>query len=88
MNDVNIAMLTDHDLLHGGVVDLVEENRASARRWARLIELHRRRPVTDGVPNGWGPMSGREWVALETSEVWALSDRQARQQLNVALFLS
>lgn len=33
-------------------------------------------------------MRGREWVALETSEVWAVSDQHARTQLNIALFLS
>jgi hypothetical protein len=38
----NTAVLSDHDLLLGGIVDLVEENRANARRWARLVEIHRR----------------------------------------------
>lgn len=80
----NTTVLSDHDLLHGGVIDLVEENKASARRWARLVELHRRRPDTDGN----FAMRQREWVALETSEVWALNDNHARSQLNVALFLS
>lgn len=46
--EFNTAMLNDHDLLHGGIADLVIENRASARRWARLVELYRRQPDTEG----------------------------------------
>lgn len=48
MEEFNTAVLNDHDLVLGGVVDLVAENRASARRWARMVELYRRRPVTEG----------------------------------------
>ena len=33
-------------------------------------------------------MTAREWVALETSELWAVGDRHARTQLNIAMFLS
>lgn len=84
MDELNTHVLTDHDLLYGGVLDLVEENRANARRWARLVELHRRRPDTEGS----FPMAGREWVALETSEVWAVGSNHARTQLNTALFIS
>ncbi len=89
-NDFNTALLSDHDLLHGGVVDLVEENRASARKWARLVELHRRhqKKTPQPVTTGWGPMTAREWTALETSEVWATGDLHTRTQLNIALFLS
>lgn len=89
MNDFNTTVLTDHELLYGGVVDLVEESRASARRWARLVELHRRQPEPDETAaSAWGPMTARQWTALETSEVWAISDQHARTQLNIALFLS
>jgi len=76
-------MLNDHDLLHGGVQDVVIENQANARRWARLVELHRRQPDTDGDFS----MTAREWTALKASEVWATGDRHARHELNVALFL-
>lgn len=89
MDDFSTAVLNDHDLLYGGVVDLVEENRASARRWARMVEIHRRQPPPgETILPGWGPMSAREWTALEVSEVWALGDQHTRSQLNVALFLS
>lgn len=83
MSDFNTAVLNEHDLLYGGVVDLVEENRASARRWARMVELSRRRPDTTGT----FAMRGRQWAALEISEVWALNDQHVRSQLNVAVFL-
>jgi len=82
-SEFNTAVLTDHDLLRGGITDVVMENQANARRWARLVELHRRQPDTDGS----FAMSAREWTALRASEAWAISDRHARHELNVALFL-
>jgi len=39
----DLTELDDHDLLAGGVADGVTEARAGARRWARLVALHRRR---------------------------------------------
>ncbi len=94
-NSFNTAALSDHDLLLGGVLDLVEENRASGRRWARLVELHyrntarhERAPERVSVTPGWGPMTPREWTAQKTSETWAQGDQHARTQLNVALFLA
>ena len=82
-SEFNTSVLNDHDLLHGGVEDVVIENLAQARRWARLVELFRRQPATDGN----FAMTAREWVALRISEAWAISDRHARHELNVALFL-
>lgn len=91
MEGFNTAVLNDRDLLLGGVVDLVAANAAGARCWQRLIEIHRRHQVAgageDGR-SGWGPMTPREWTALEVSETWAMSDQHTRTQLNVALFLS
>ena len=83
MDGFNTAVLNDHDLLYGGVEDLVAENRASARRWARLVELHRRHPDTDGNFS----MSAAQWVAADTSECWGQGDQYSRSQLNIALFL-
>jgi hypothetical protein len=80
----NTEVLTDHDLLHGGISDVVIENQANARRWARMVELHRRAPDTDGN----FAMTAREWTAVKTSEVWGIGDRHARHELNVALFLT
>jgi len=36
-------LLTDHDLLAGGVADAWAINLAHARRWARMVEFHGRR---------------------------------------------
>ncbi len=95
MDDFNTTALSDQDLLLGGVLDLVEENSASARRWARLVEIHRRhtirhasQPAQTSVLPGWGPMSPREWTADETSATWAMGDNHTRTQLNIALFLA
>lgn len=87
------TVLSDRDLLLGGVVDLVEENKLNARRWARLVEIHRRNTIRhasapEPVTPGWGPMTPREWTALETSETWAHGDQHSRTQLNIALFLT
>ena len=79
----NTSVLNDHDLLYGGVRDVVIENQANARRWARLVELHRRLPDTDGDFS----MTAREWTADAVSQTWAIGDRHARHELNVALFL-
>ncbi|MCZ4498613.1 MAG: endonuclease [Marmoricola sp.] len=87
MDGFSTAVMTDHELLYGGVVDLVSENRAGARRWARVVELYRRRPEVDPGVSGNFPMRAREWVAVETSEAWAIGDHHARSQLNIALFL-
>ncbi len=93
----NTAVLTDHDLLLGGVLDLVEENKLNARRWARLVEIHRRNTVRcasdearrpgEALNDAWGPMTPREWTALDTSETWAMGDLHTRTELNIALFL-
>ena len=72
--DFNVTVLNDHDLLHGGLHDVLIENQAQARRWARLVELHRRQSDTDGNFS----MTAREWAALNVSEAWAIGDRHAR----------
>lgn len=89
----NTMVMSDRDLLLGGVVDLVAENKAASRRWARLVEIHRRNTTrhasaAEPVTAGWGPMTPREWTATDTSETWAQSDQHARTELNVALFLT
>lgn len=83
-SEFNTEVLNDHDLLYGGVHDVVAENRANGRRWARLVELFKRQRGTDGN----FAMTAREWTALKVSEAWGLSDRDSRRELNVALFLA
>ncbi len=81
--EFNTSVLNDQELLYGGVEDVLIENRANARRWARLVELFGRQPDTEGN----FAMTAREWTVTKVSEAWAISDRHARHELNVALFL-
>lgn len=83
-SEFNTGVLSDHELLYGGVADVVVENRANGRRWARLVELFGRQPDTGGNFR----MTAREWTAVKVSEVWGLSDREARRELNIAVFLA
>jgi len=48
-----------------------------------MVELHRRQADTVGN----FAMTACEWTAIRVSEAWAMSDRHARHELNVALFL-
>jgi len=87
----DLARLNDHDLLAGGLADAVACWRAQGRRWARLVEFHRRREADDRVRRAAAPhfaLTPRQATALEVSELWGWSDAHARHQLNVALFLS
>jgi len=87
----DLVGLDDHDLLAGGLADAVAGWRAQARRWARLVEFHRRREADDRVRRAAAPhfaLTPRQATALEVSELWGWSEQHARHQLNVALFLS
>lgn len=88
--EFSTEMLNDHDLLLGGAADAMEENRANARRWARMIAFFRRREAATRHqdPDDHFALTAREQTALEISCLWGISDNRARQQLNVALFLS
>lgn len=83
-SEFNAEVLSEQELLVGGVADLLAENQASARRWVRMVELYRRQPDTEGNFR----MSARDWTALKVSEAWGMSDRDARRELNRATFLS
>ena len=80
----NTTVLNDHDLLFGGVREVQGENRANGRQWARLVELFRRQPATEGN----FATTAREWVVVKVTEAWGLSDGDAGRELNVALFLA
>jgi len=87
----DLAGLDDHDLLAGGLADAVAAWRAEARRWARLVEFHRRREADHRARRAADPhfaLTPRQATALEVSELWGWSEQHARHQLNVALFLS
>jgi hypothetical protein len=86
-----LAVLDDHDLLAGGVVDQVVEAAANGRRWARLVELHRRREDDEGGRHAVAPhftLTPRQAVVAEVSELWGWRASWVRRQLNVALCLS
>ncbi len=88
---IDLAGTDDHDLLAGGVVDGVAEARASGRRWARLVEFHRRRESDFLVRHAVSPhhtLTPRQETAVEVAELWGLPERRVRHELNVALFLS
>ena len=77
-----LGMLDDHDLLAGGV--------AGARRWARLVEFHRRREADYARRHEISPhftMTPRAQTVSEVSALWGLSEARVRHELNVALFL-
>ena len=86
----DLAGLGDHDLLAGGVADGVEEARAGARRWARLVEFHRRREAEARARGALGRqavLTPRAETVTEVSALWGLAEPRVRHELNVALFL-
>ena len=87
----DLAALDDHDLLAGGVADGVEEARAGARRWARLVEFHRRREAearARGAVTRQAALTPRAETVTEVSALWGLAEQRVRHELNVALFLT
>jgi hypothetical protein len=85
----DLSGVDDHDLLAGGVVDGVEEARAGARRWARLVELHRRREAearARGAVTRQATLTPRAETVTEVSALWGLAEQRVRHELNVALF--
>ena len=85
-----LVLLGDHELLAGGVADGVVEARAAARRWARLVEFHRRRESDHRARAAVSPrftLTPRQETAVEVAELWGLPEGRVRHELNVALFL-
>jgi hypothetical protein len=87
---LDLSGVDDHGVLAGGVADGVAEAAANGRRWARLVELHRRREGDHGARRAVSPhftMTPRAETVTEVTALWGLTETRARQQLNVALFL-
>ncbi len=87
----DLMEVDDHDLLADGVRDGVAESRAAARRWARLVEFHRRRDADCRAREAVSPhftLTPRQETVVEVSELWGLTEGRVRHELNVALFLS
>jgi hypothetical protein len=87
----DLTKLSDHDLLLGGRADAIAENRASAQRWARLVEFHRRREQQYSAKKKQSPhfaLTARQETVVEVGELWGMSAAWVRKQLNVALCLA
>lgn len=86
-----LAVLDDHGLLAGGVVDQVLAGAANGRAWARLVEFHRRREEDEGGRHAVAPhftLTPRQATVAEISDLWGWEGWWVRTQLNVALCLS
>ena len=77
---------SDHDLLAGGVEDLVTENAAAARRLGRLVEFHRRCGHRV-VPEGHFGLTPVQETVVEVGELWGLSPGRVRSELQRARVL-
>jgi len=87
----DLVGLTDRELLAGGLADAVQSWRAESRRWARLVEFHRRREAdypARRADDRHFALTALQATALEASELWGWGEKRTRHQLNVALFLS
>ena len=85
--------VSDHELLAGGVGDLVAEDASAAARLARLLAFHERRLAEPADPL---PLAGSrhhrltplQETIVEVGELWSLSPGQVRSDLQQAMTLS
>lgn len=87
----DLTVLSDRELLLGGRDDVVAENRASAQRWARLVEFFRRRErqlLEKKKQSRHFALTARQETVVEVGELWGFSEAWLRKQLNVALCLT
>lgn len=79
--------VSDHALLLGGVAASIAENRASADKWARMVEFFRRREADDGARHARDrfALTARQHTVVEVGELWRVPESWVRRQLNVAL---
>ncbi|HET6153621.1 MAG TPA: HNH endonuclease signature motif containing protein [Marmoricola sp.] len=86
----DLTTLNNHDLLLGGVAELITENRASAARAVRLLAFFRRHQRDDLArdPDDHFALTARELTEVEVSELWAVPAHLVRRQLNNALWSS
>ncbi|MCW2855669.1 MAG: hypothetical protein JWR52_1284 [Marmoricola sp.] len=85
---MTLHALTDHDLLAGGLAELIAENKAAACRSARLVEFHRRLLAREGHrTNDHFSLTAREETTLEISELWAVPASWVRRHLNDSLWI-
>ena len=84
---MTLRAMSDHDLLAGGVEDLVTENAAAARRLARLVEFHRR-CADRAAPAGHFTLTPVQETVVEVGELWGLSPGRVRSELQRARVLA
>ena len=87
----DLTTLSDRDLLLGGRDEVIAENRASAQRWARLVEFFRRKERQHPAKKQASPnfaLTARQETVVEVGELWGVSEAWLRKQLNVALCLA
>ena len=87
----DLSGLSDRDLLLEGRADVIAENRANGQRWARLVELYRRRERAHPAKKRQSPrfaLTARQETVVEVGELWGLSEAWVRKQLNIALCLT
>src|SRR4051794_24377144 len=87
----DLTGLSDRELLLGGRDEVIAENRASAQRWARLVEFFGRREEQFPAKKQASPhfaLTARQETVVEVGELWAVSESWLRKQLNVALCLA
>jgi hypothetical protein len=86
----DLTALSDRDLLLGGRDEVIAENRASAQRWARMVEFFRRRERAHPEQKRQSPhfaLTARQETVVEVGELWGMSEPWLRKQLNIALCL-
>lgn len=87
----DLTTLSDRELLLGGRDEVIAENRASAQRWARLVEFFHRRQREHPANKQRSPhfaLTARQETVVEVGELWGVSETWLRKQLNVALCLA
>jgi hypothetical protein len=84
----DLQVQNDHELLAGGLADQLAENRAAARRSARLVEFFRRQEAREAGQSSDEPfaLTARQQTTIEVSALWALPASWVRRQLNNALW--
>ena len=81
--------LSDHDLLAGGIEDLVAENAAAARRLARLLEFHQRCECgTSAQAESHFALTPLQETVIEVGDLWGYSPGRIRSDLQRARVLA
>src|SRR3954454_17988368 len=86
MSDNELAGRGSHDLLLGGLDDIVAENAHAARRLARLLALYWRYEQDHQARRARDPhftLTPLQETCVEVSELWGMSSGQVARQVRV-----